>query len=78
MTDFRVIYHEPICPECGSFDIEAAEVDTGDGLTETAHICQSCGTAWPLACVTDWTTSARAANPPSIRQPATKAVIPHA
>ena len=39
--EFRVIYHEPICPDCGSFDIEAAEVDTGDGLTETAHICQA-------------------------------------
>ena len=54
MTDFRVIYHEPICPTCGSFDIDTAEVDTGDGLTETAHICQACGMAWPLACVTDW------------------------
>ncbi len=58
MSGFRVIYHEPICPDCGSYDIEAAEVDTGDGLTETAHICTSCGTAWPLACVTDWTTPA--------------------
>ena len=72
--EFRVIYHEPICPECGSFDITCAEVDTGDGLTETAHICQTCGTAWPLACVTDWTT------PASIPQPSPqpdKAVIPH-
>ena len=50
MTDFRVIYHEPICPECGSFDIEdRPKVDTGDGLTETAHIRQSCGAAWPLS-----------------------------
>ena len=32
-----------------------AEVETGDGLTETAHICQSCGTAWPVACISDWT-----------------------
>ena len=39
MNEFRVIYHEPICPECGSFDIEPTEVETGDGLTETAHIC---------------------------------------
>ena len=22
MTEFRVIYHEPICPDCGSFDID--------------------------------------------------------
>ena len=47
MNQFRVIYHEPVCPDCGSFDIEAAEVDTGDGITETAHICGACGTAWP-------------------------------
>ena len=40
MSDFRVIYHEPVCPDCGSFDIDRTEVDTGDGLTETAHICQ--------------------------------------
>ncbi|MGD0604068.1 MAG: hypothetical protein ABSA53_10765 [Streptosporangiaceae bacterium] len=53
---FRVIYHEPICPECGSFDIDRDQVDTGDGLAETAHICGDCGTAWPLACVTDWST----------------------
>ena len=72
MTDFRVIYHEPICPDCGSFDITSAEVDTGDGLTETAHICQACGAAWPLACVTDWTTPARAADPASATQPATR------
>jgi len=52
---FRVIYHEPVCPDCGSFDITTDEVETGDGLTETAHICADCGAAWPLACVTDWT-----------------------
>ena len=74
MNTFRVIYHEPVCPDCGSFDIDSAEVDTGDGLTETAHICEACGTAWPLACVTDWTT------PASIPQPSPapdKAVTPH-
>ena len=31
------------------------EVETGDGLTETALTCRDCGTAWPLACVCDWT-----------------------
>jgi len=57
MSEFRVIYHEPICPECGSLDIDTAQVDTGDGLSETAHICGSCGTAWPLACIADWSTT---------------------
>jgi hypothetical protein len=73
-SEFRVIYHEPVCPECGSFDIEAAEVDTGDGLTETAHICRACGTAWPLACVTDWTTPAAVPQPSPAPD---KAVTPH-
>jgi hypothetical protein len=51
---FRVIYHPPICPDCGSDDITCEEADTGDGLTETALTCRTCGTAWPMACVTDW------------------------
>ena len=51
---FRVIYHQPACPDCGSSDIDSAEVETGGGLTETAHICQACGTAWPVACISDW------------------------
>ena len=53
---FRVIYHEHICPDCGSLDIAADEVETGDGLTETALTCRACGTAWPLACITEWDT----------------------
>jgi hypothetical protein len=57
VNQFRVIYHEPICPECGSFNIETAEVEVGDGFTETAHTCRACGTAWPLACVTEWSTT---------------------
>jgi hypothetical protein len=52
-SDFRVIYHEPICPDCGSSDITSDEVETGDGFTETAFTCRACGTAWPLACVSD-------------------------
>ena len=76
MNQFRVIYHEPVCPDCGSFDITSAEVDTGDGLTETAHICEACGTAWPLACVTDWTTPANTPEPSSAPEP-DKAVTPH-
>jgi hypothetical protein len=71
VTDFRVIYHEPICPDCGSFDITSAEVQTGDGLTETAHICRTCGSAWPLACITDWTSPA-ATPEPAPAQPATR------
>jgi hypothetical protein len=54
VSDFRVIYHEPICPDCGSFDITEDEVQTGDGLTETALTCRACGSCWPVACVTDW------------------------
>jgi hypothetical protein len=55
---FRVIYHEPICPQCGSSAITTEEVETGDGITETAYLCTACGEAWPLACVTDWDTPA--------------------
>jgi hypothetical protein len=51
---FRVIYHEPICPDCGSFDIIRTEIPVADGFTETALECRDCGTAWPLACVTEW------------------------
>ena len=56
MSDFRVIIHEPICPECGSDHITRDDVQTGDGLTETALICADCGAAWPLACIADWVT----------------------
>jgi hypothetical protein len=52
----RVIYHEPICPDCGSFDITEAEIDTGDNINELGLACEACGTAWPVACVVDWTT----------------------
>ena len=60
---YRVIVHEPVCPDCGSFDITDEDVDTGDGLSETAHICRTCGAAWPIACVTDWDQPARPATP---------------
>ena len=49
-----VIPHEPICPDCGSFDVAEEEVDTGDGIEETAFICGECGCAWPVACVVEW------------------------
>ncbi len=52
----RVIYHEPICAECGSFDVDKADVPTGGGITELALVCGACGAAWPVACVVDWTT----------------------
>lgn len=53
---FRVIYHEPICPGCGSDNITTGEVEIRDGLTltEEALFCLDCGDAWPLACVADW------------------------
>ena len=72
MNQFRVIYHEPVCPDCGSFDITTAEVDTGDGLTETAHTCCDCGTAWPLACVTDWAAPASTPEPSPVTKPLTR------
>ena len=54
-TRFRVIFHPLVCPVCGGTDIEDQDVDTGGGITETAHVCLACGEAWPLACVCDWT-----------------------
>ena len=51
---FRVIFHEPICPDCGSVHITEHDVETTDGLTETALICADCGAAWPVACVAEW------------------------
>jgi predicted RNA-binding Zn-ribbon protein involved in translation (DUF1610 family) len=65
MSDYRVIYHPPICPDCGSDDITRDEVETGDGLTETAHICRTCGAAWPLACVCEWTATASTPQQPT-------------
>ena len=50
----RVIYHEPICPQCGSCNVTTDDIETTDGLTEEALICLACGETWPLACVTDW------------------------
>ena len=47
----RVIYHEPICPDCGSFDITENEVDTGDGISELGLTCEACGTAWPVGSI---------------------------
>lgn len=57
---YRVIIHPPVCPDCGSDDVTDEDVETSDGVTETARTCRACGTAWPLACVCDWT---RAHNP---------------
>jgi hypothetical protein len=49
-----VIAHEPICPDCSSFNVSEDEVDTGDGFEETAWICEDCGCAWPKGCVVEW------------------------
>lgn len=54
---FRVIYHPPVCPDCGCGDITTEDVPTGDGLTETAYVCEHCHCAWPLACVSDFDTT---------------------
>jgi hypothetical protein len=53
MSEFRVIHHEPVCPDCGSHDITTSDIDITDGLSETAHICTACGAAWPIACVAE-------------------------
>jgi hypothetical protein len=53
-TRFRVIFHPPVCPVCDGTRIEDQDVDTGGGITETAHVCLDCGEAWPIACVCDW------------------------
>ncbi len=53
---YRVLLHEQVCPQCGSTDIDQAEVETGDGITEIALTCQPCGCAWPVACVVEWDT----------------------
>jgi transposase-like protein len=52
-VSFRVIYHAMVCPECGSADVSTDEVPTGDGITETAYVCDNCHVAWPLACISD-------------------------
>ena len=62
---FRIIRHEPICPDCGSVRITENEVETTDGLAEEAFICLACGEAWPLACVTDWDTPTHTAPAPT-------------
>jgi hypothetical protein len=38
--------------------VSVDEVDTGDGIEETAYICENpdCGCAWPLACICEWST----------------------
>ena len=55
----RVVMHPRICPDCGSANVDQGEIETGDGITETALTCRDCGTAWPIACVTDWQYPAR-------------------
>jgi hypothetical protein len=64
-TRFRVIFHPLVCPACGGTDIEDQDVDTGDGITETAHVCRDCGEAWPLGCVCDWDAPRPVPSPPS-------------
>ncbi len=53
MSEFRVIPHEPVCPDCGSHNITTCDIDTTDGLSETALICAVCGAAWPVACIAE-------------------------
>jgi hypothetical protein len=59
MSEFRVIYHQQTCPDCKSDNITENEIQTTDGLTETALICGDCGAAWPVACVAEQLEPAR-------------------
>jgi len=59
MSEFRVIYHQQVCPDCRSGNITENEVQTTDGLTETALICGDCGAAWPVACIAEHLEPAR-------------------
>ena len=59
MSEFRVIYHQEVCPDCRSGNITENEIQTTDGLTETALICGDCGAAWPVACVAEQLEPAR-------------------
>jgi hypothetical protein len=56
VLNLRLIEHAPTCPECGSADVGTDQVDLGDGIEETAYVCDNpdCGAAWPLACVCEW------------------------
>ena len=54
VTDMRVIELPATCPECGSTEVGTDQVSLGDGIDETAYICEDCGTAWPLAFICEW------------------------
>ena len=54
VLDMWLVPHAPICPECGADDVSTEQVDVGDSTDETAYICKVCGTAWPLACICEW------------------------
>lgn len=45
MSEFRVIYHQRACPDCGSDDVTEQEIEITDGSAETALSCQACGAA---------------------------------
>jgi hypothetical protein len=52
----RLIPHHATCPDCGSTDVRIEAIELADGITEDAYVCEvhGCGTAWPLACVCEW------------------------
>ena len=54
VTDLRVIELPATCPECASTEVGTDQVSLGDGIDETAYICEDCGTAWPLAFICEW------------------------
>jgi transposase-like protein len=53
-TEMRLIPHHATCPACGSTDVRTEAIELAEGITEDAYVCEHCGTAWPLACVCEW------------------------
>jgi hypothetical protein len=51
-----VVPHEAVCPWCRSEEVSIDTLNTGDGIEETAYVCENpdCGAVWPLACVCEW------------------------
>jgi hypothetical protein len=50
----RLVPHHATCPDCASTDVLIEDVQLAEDITEDAYVCQVCGTAWPLACVCEW------------------------
>ena len=55
-------HHPAKCPKCAHPVLIYSDATTlilsvrQHGITEIALTCEKCGTAWPVACVVDWST----------------------